>query len=330
MSLNTKFLGCMLGGAVGDALGYPVEFKSYNEIKQQGFISSPKIDKSGIACVSDDTQMSILTAYGLLQSDSINNIFVLYTKWINIMYKGSNIDDVLPEFSAYPTLFAPRMTGMTCYHSLQNASRNTTSSPNNSKGNGAIMRIAPVGLMYSDPVKAFTIGMNISLLTHGHPIGYIAGGLFASIISMVLQGKSLLLAIEQSLELSKKYKPPKFFDFIHYKVITDKINLAIKLAQSNKLTEIAIQQIGKGFIAEETLALAIYCVLKTDNFKDGILMSVNHGGDSDTVGAVTGNLLGVIYGVNTIPQEWIQYLEHRDLLISLANNLYEQQKKEGS
>ncbi|MGL5254079.1 MAG: ADP-ribosylglycohydrolase family protein [Brevinema sp.] len=129
--------------------------------------------------------MSILTAYSLLQSDSINNMFALYTKWIDIMYNGSNIDEVLPEFRDYPSLFTPRMTGVSCYNSLKNASRNINLPPNNSRGNGAIMRIAPVGLVCSDPIKALTFGMNISLLTHGHPIAYIAAGLFASIISTV-------------------------------------------------------------------------------------------------------------------------------------------------
>ena len=228
------------------------------------------------------------------------------------MYNGQNLDDTFPELREYPSI---RGTGLGCYHSLQSKKPRSVTKPiNNNKGAGTIMRIAPVGLMYSDTEQAFINGMNISALTHGHSTGYLGAGAFASIISMVSRGQDLLSAIETAIDILKKHKAKR--------EIFSKINLAIKLSNSNTSIETSIKTIGEGWVTEEALALAIYCALKTDSFRDGLIISVNHDGDSDTVGAVTGNLLGAMYGVDYIPQDWIQHIEFRDLIISLSKELY--------
>ena len=86
--------------------------------------------------------------------------------------------------------------------------------------------------------------------------------------------------------------------------------------------EEAIARLGQGWIAEEALAISIYCALVARNFKHGVILAVNHDGDSDSTGAIVGNLLGAMHGVKTIPAEWLEPLELRDVITELAEDLY--------
>ena len=84
----------------------------------------------------------------------------------------------------------------------------------------------------------------------------------------------------------------------------------------------AITQLGQGWIAEEALAIAVYCALVARSFKQGVILAVNHDGDSDSTGSIVGNLLGVMHGVKAIPEEWLTLLELREVIIELAQDLY--------
>ena len=84
----------------------------------------------------------------------------------------------------------------------------------------------------------------------------------------------------------------------------------------------AIARLGQGWIAEEALAIAIYCALVARNFKQGVILVVNHDGDSDSTGAIVGNLLGAMHGVKAIPAEWLEPLELRDVITDVAEDLY--------
>jgi ADP-ribosylglycohydrolase len=98
---------------------------------------------------------------------------------------------------------------------------------------------------------------------------------------------------------------------------------AVSLSQSSIDDIEAIHSLGEGWVAEETLAIAIYCALKySNNFKSAIIASVNHNGDSDSTGAVTGNILGAYLGLSAIPKQHLQNLELRDIIFELADDLY--------
>lgn len=109
----------------------------------------------------------------------------------------------------------------------------------------------------------------------------------------------------------------------HIIEFTDLMEKAVKLSQSD-VTEIeAIHMLGEGWVAEETLAIAIYCSLKhSKDFRKAIIASVNHNGDSDSTGAVTGNILGAYLGLSAIPPEYLEKLELRNVILELADDLY--------
>ena len=98
--------------------------------------------------------------------------------------------------------------------------------------------------------------------------------------------------------------------------------MAKELADSDLPHEDAIARLGQGWIAEEALAISIYCTLVASNFKHGVILAVNHDGDSDSTGAIVGNLLGAMHGVKAIPAEWLKPLELRDVITELAEDLY--------
>jgi ADP-ribosylglycohydrolase len=99
------------------------------------------------------------------------------------------------------------------------------------------------------------------------------------------------------------------------------VELAEELATSKCSGQQAIRKLGEGWVAEEALAIAIYCVLKADNFESGVVAAVNHDGDSDSTGSIAGNLLGCLYGVASIPVKWLEPLELRDVIEEIADDL---------
>lgn len=184
---------------------------------------------------------------------------------------------------------------------------------NNSKGCGGVMRIAPIGLLVNKD-RVFDMACECAAITHGHPSGFIAAGACAFIIHNIIEGLSILESIENALVAlqTKKYSN-ECISLIEY---------AIELAESNCSHSDAIVQLGQGWVAEEALAIAIYCSLVAqDNFMKGLTLAVNHSGDSDSTGAITGNILGAYLGINSIPSNWINNVELAKELIELADDL---------
>ena len=101
------------------------------------------------------------------------------------------------------------------------------------------------------------------------------------------------------------------------------IERAEDLAAGNVPSEKAIARLGEGWIAEEALAISLYCALAARDFRHGLILAVNHGGDSDSTGSITGNLLGTLYGVDAIPQQWLDPLELREIIAEIAEDLHD-------
>jgi ADP-ribosyl-[dinitrogen reductase] hydrolase len=194
--------------------------------------------------------------------------------------------------------------------------------PNNSKGCGAVMRMAPVGLFFwNEPARAFDKGCEFAAITHGHPSGYLAAGCLATIISGIMAGATLHDATERSLEILAT-KPG-------HEECSTALERAIALSARGAPSPESVEPLGKGWIAEEALAIAVYCALVSeDDFSRGVLLAVNHGGDSDSTGAIAGNILGALGGKATIPARWLERLELREEIEALANDLLTQYRND--
>ncbi len=336
-----KYRGCLIGGAAGDALGYAVEFLSddmiFRKYGENGITEYSCIN--GVAQISDDTQMTLFTAAGLLLGTTrgrIRGIMGTYPEYISFCYsdwlKTQKYKYPLKEKERYtwlvnvPELFAARAPGNTCLSALESRRFGTINEPiNQSKGCGGVMRVAPIGLYFDDEKisaeEADMIGAEAAALTHGHELGYITAAALVHIIDLVSHDDniSLLCAVQDSMLTVKKLFP----DAKHLPELLDLMEKAVKLSSTDMDDLDAIRELGQGWVAEETLAIAVYCALKyKDDFDKALTAAVNHSGDSDSTGAVTGNILGAYMGLGAIPEKYTKNLELYDVILEIADDLY--------
>lgn len=326
--------GCMLGGAVGDALGAPVEFLSLDEIRRRfgpdGVTGVENVLDAGegddVARFTDDTQMTLFTAEGLLRADSrfadrgicdvrgvIHRAYLrwLYTQGIETKSYDAGLEGHIDGWLVtVPGLSARRAPGATCISALSRG-RPTK----DSKGCGGVMRVAPVGLM-ADAGSSFELGCDSAAITHGHPSGFLSAGCLALMITKIIEGNSLRDAIEASVEELKKH--PDHEECLEHVLAAEEI-AADETASPGHET---VERLGKGWVAEEALAISIYCsIVAGDDFARGVRLAINHSGDSDSTGAITGNILGALLGRGAIPEGWIERLEMRDVIEEVAADL---------
>lgn len=182
------------------------------------------------------------------------------------------------------------------------------------------MRSAPVGLsFFGNPGLAFKFACELAALTHGHSTGYLSAGFFASMISGLAVGASLERSVRDSVKILKKWK-------CHEETLMA-VEKAIALFKSarkiGKADPEALETLGGGWVAEEALSISIFTSLLFEkDFRKGVLYSVNHGGDSDSSGAITGNILGLINGIGEIPGMWIEHLKGNQLVKEVAEDLF--------
>jgi len=185
------------------------------------------------------------------------------------------------------------------------------------------MRIAPVGLVADDPFRA---GCDFAAITHGHPTGWFAAGAMAVMIARLLAGAELDVAIDAAQ------------DRLRFEPDADETLEALGAARRRAVADLeadsaspeAVESLGQGWIAEEALAISVYCALVAPDFEMGVLLAVNHGGDSDSTGAITGNIFGTLHGVGAIPAPWLDEFEARDVIEALAGDLVRLVDADGS
>jgi ADP-ribosylglycohydrolase len=196
---------------------------------------------------------------------------------------------------------------------LQGGARGTRAEPlNDSKGCGGIMRMAPAGLAaQADP---FGTGADLAALTHGHPSGYLSAGFLAQLVADLVEGSSLRGAAEHGLErLRREGRRDE---------TSDAVEAALEAAAEGEPSAGIVQSLGAGWVGEEALAIGLYCALVARDFEHGVLLAVNHGGDSDSTGSIAGNLLGLIHGERGIPVRWLERLELREVITTVADDLW--------
>jgi ADP-ribosyl-[dinitrogen reductase] hydrolase len=324
------FSGCLLGGAIGDALGAAVEFLSLGDIRHRfgpaGLTDyAPAYGRLG--ALTDDTQMTLFTAEGLIQADDRGRergtwdppsmVHAAYLRWLATQGDTSAhpLFDPHPQvgLAALSELNSQRAPGNTCLSALRGRDFGTMDQPlNSSKGAGGIMRIAPVGLAFEQP---FEMACRIAALTHGHPSGYLAAGAFAVVIARLVAGNDLHEAATAAAEELARWP--------RHQQTLQALEAGLDLAEKPPATPERVEQLGEGWVAEEALAIGVYCALVADGFSHGVLLAVNHGGDSDTTGTLTGQLLGTMVGRQALPARWLSGLELRDEIGHLTQDLYD-------
>ena len=344
--------GCIIGGAAGDALGYPVEFmredRIFSDYGSLGIMAYEKNWKTGNAVISDDTQMTLFTANGILVGDTCGAlqgdrqparayVAKAYQDWLLTQQSSmANVNSQERNQLAggvswlldVPELYALRAPGNTCLAALRNGTGYADYIKleiNQSKGCGGVMRVAPVA--FDDQIRDIEEldmeGAQIAAITHGHSLGYMPAAVLVHIIHRIVfppEGKTMSL---KEIVLEARDTVAKLFaGDEHLPELVDIIDRAV-LFSDNDLSDLDnIHALGEGWVAEEALAISLYCALRyQDDFSVGIIAAVNHKGDSDSTGAITGNILGALLGYDAIADQWKQDLELSDVLLEIADDL---------
>ena len=306
-----KIKAVMIGHAVGDALGVPVEFCSREEIAEdpvtdmRGFGSYPM----PAGAWSDDTSMSLCAldslSKGVIDHDEIMDNFV---RW------ASN-----DEFTPTGEMFD---IGRTCLTAIRNflevdgrPALECGLTDERSNGNGSLMRIHPFSLYAF--VKGGTLGKSLdiiregSIMTHAHPRTIYACGIYAMVFWEILKGA------DKAKVLSEIENAAVLFDGI-YPEESDHFEWAFH----KKLASKSADEISSSGYVVHTLEAALWCLLTTNSYKECVLKAVNLGEDTDTVAAVAGGLAGAMYGYDAIPEEWRNTLIRREYIEEMCERAY--------
>ncbi|MBN2634834.1 MAG: ADP-ribosylglycohydrolase family protein [Prolixibacteraceae bacterium] len=308
MSLRNNAKDILFGVAVGDALGVPVEFKSRELIKH-----NPVTDMIGhgthnqpVGTWSDDSSLTFCLAEAMTYGFDLRTIGNNIIKWYDEGYwsaHGEVFDIGNATFSAIKKLkqgINPEQAG-------------GTSDWDN--GNGSLMRILPLVLYTKDlPIEPrFEITKQVSSITHGHIRSVIACFYYLEFARKIINGEDKFKAYQNLKQ--------EFQNFLKTQSVAEsEIGLFQRLLNDN-IIEYDEDVINSSGYVLHTVESSIWCVLTSNSYSESVLKAVNLGSDTDTSGAVTGGLAGLIYGFDSIPKQWINQLARLDDIADLAERL---------
>ena len=302
----------ILGFAIADAIGVPVEFVSRYELKISPVTKMREggIWNQPIGTWSDDTSMTIATMESIsrLQKIDYTDIMTNFARWYT---KG--------EFTANDYCFD---TGIATRQAINNfidgiPELNCGLIGERNNGNGSLMRILPIafylfnhyGNSFGD--EAMNIVHNVSSLTHG---SLIACGIYCLIAAELLSGQDITSAVKIGLSKAKAY-------YEGLPILDDELKYYSRLFDDN-FADLSEEEIKSSGYVVHTLEAVIWCLLNTNDYKSLVLKAVNLGDDTDTVAAIAGGLASIIYGLEDIPFEWLEVLKKRDYLENICLDFY--------
>ena len=321
-----KVVACLLGGAVGDAIGYVVEFDKWRVIQERfgpDGITKP-VEPDGPLVVSDDTQMTLFTMEGLLRArqtsgrtdpkDAVREVRLAYLDWLATQgERHSGSSSLTGDLASFAPMRARRAPGMTCLSALNQGGAGSPEQPiNDSMGCGGVMRVAPVGWVDPwSPKECFDVGMRVAALTHGHPNGFVSAGAMAAIIRMVCVGMPLEDAAVVALELVTETGAHETRDILHD---------ALMMASGGRCDPDTMRQrLGEGWVGHEALAIGLYAALAADSFEQAVAIGANHDGDSDSTASLAGQLFAAAHTERPAPNAWVRRLDLLEPACRLAH-----------
>jgi len=295
-----RYRGCLLGLAVGDALGTTLEFKSPGTFAPiTGIVGGGPFGlKPGQW--TDDTSMALCLAKSLLEKNGFDpsNQMQQYLRW----YRTGDLSSTGGCFDI----------GLTTQRALREFE--TTREPfcgdthPHTAGNGCIMRLAPVPMFFAKSLSdAIKMSGESSRTTHGALEAVDSCRFFGNLIVGALNGHS-----KDELLAPNYWKAGSLAPAVE------------RIAKGSYKERMPPEIRGTGYVVE-SLEAALWAFYRSNSFREGALLAVNLGDDADTTGAVYGQLAGAFYGIVGIPEEWLTVLAHRELITSFADQLFARQ-----
>jgi len=315
---RSQFVGCIVGLAVGDALGYPAEFRTRAQLQRElgpegitGFLrlKDPRFSRPFIigpdhppGTFTDDTQMTLAVAEALLSHGHAGREALMQEMGRRFVAWNRSPDN-------------NRAPGATCGRGCENLEQGVPwreAGVAESKGCGSAMRVAALGLFYEDLDEVESVARDSSLLTHGHPAALEASAAAALLVALALRGASPSRMYEEVMRRCGGRSPD--FDGC-----LSRVPDVLGRPPEEVLTSGVL---GEGWVAEEAVASALYCFWRhPDDYRAAVLEAVNTDGDSDSLATITGSISGARLGLGAIPAEWVQEVERSTYLQEVGARL---------
>jgi poly(ADP-ribose) glycohydrolase ARH3 len=295
--LRSKFAGCLVGSAVGDAMGRSLEGLWIQELKvEEGFSGR----------WTDDTHMMIGVAESLIENEGFDGSHMAQT-----FIRNYEREPWRGYASGPPRVFKWIRSGVAWNEAAKRLFGGT-----GSYGNGAAMRVAPVGILYHDDLERLrSVAYGQSQITHAHVLGKEGAALQACAVALAVNA-------DPSSELETSAFLERLKDFTRSEVYGRKLEVAEKLLNEKDRVRV-VRELGNGVEAQSSVPTAIYCFLcNPQSFEESLLYAISLGGDTDTIGAMTCAISGAYHGVEVIPERWKARLERRAYIEGLAEKLW--------
>ena len=298
--LETKYLGGMVGSAVGDAMG---ELAFQYSAKDKLMEAAVRVTELRY---TDDTAMAIGLATSLLRKGHVE------ARDLGETFRRNFEKEPWRGYAAGPpTIFSLVLSEEIAYVDAAQM----LFGGEGSFGNGAAMRIVPLGLFFHNSRKIYELASGSAEVTHAHPIGKDGAAVQAFAVAQAVK-----------LDSTEEFRPEQFvrylIGFTRTSEMGEKLELVRKLLREGVVPSIAAEQLGQSVAVHESLPFAIYSFLRfPSSFEDCLYCAIMHGGDRDTLGAMAGALSGAYLGFEAIPHLWRTKLENREKIEKLALEL---------
>lgn len=316
-------LACLLGGALGDAFGYPIAFENLSSIQKRhgtGGLREPELQKNQLV-VSDDTQMTLFTLEGLTRAmqtstlaeqDLLEHVRLSYLDWLESQGLATAGASHPTRLLKHAALHVQRAPAKTCIQSLRAGGGGSPELPiNESREASGLMRVAPVACMPEmNAERAFRLASRAAAITHGHPTCYLAAGMLAAMLHGLLEGKPLQTALIHACDQARAWRG--------HQDIVKHMETALEASvrpYSGALPEV----LGTGRSSDEALAIGFFAASRSLDFREVMVIAANHDGQSEVTAGIAGQLFAAQRGLEALPHAWIRRLDVQDALCDLAD-----------
>lgn len=337
-----RFLGAVLGGAIGEALGQPITGDSWEAIKgrhgESGLTAYvPAGHPSGR--LGSDSQLLLFSLEGTIRAnvarrregveEPTRHVQHAYQRWLHTQHLSWNrAAGEFLERTPKPdgwlvdqrALFQTRNPGRTMMRTLiafakgQQAMGSPQNPVSDSRGSSSVLRAVPAALWSSDPAEVFKVAARTAALTHGAAGAYLTAGTLGCAISRLVAGDELATAVERAREQLRRYQG--------HEEVEQRIGQGLRLAENGPADPATIESaLGTGWLAPDALAIALHAaVVAKDDVDRALALAVNHSGNSATTGAIAGSLVAAAVGAEEIPDRWLANLELREVIERLVHD----------
>jgi ADP-ribosylglycohydrolase len=326
---RSRVRGTLLGVAVGDALGAPVDQLDLDGI-QEAYGAEGVVDLAAAygrrGAVTHLTQLTLFSVDGLIRAQVRRDIGAwhpptdlhrAYLRWAATQRDWGPDERRKDDgwLAREEWLYARRDPARSLIVGFGDDSMGTLDAPKNATEAGpeAAARSAPFGLLVGwEPQLVVQLAVECAAQTHGHPVGYLSAGAYAVIVHALARGESLDGAVQRALALLAA-RPG-------HQAVSDALQRALGAVRQGMPTPARVGELMGAGTAEGLLAVAVYCALVGEDVRHGLCLAVNHDGPSAAAGALTGGLLGALHGETALPPAWLAELEGRPTLLELADD----------